>query len=124
MRRYLIETSSGERDVELRFGDERVGICVLASGDARVNLNATMTITRPSVDAWLEILVILRDSASVRAAPNLEVSNDQVRAGHSLRTVRITDEELFYLMSRGLSRAEAEELVIEGLVAPYRDSAL
>lgn len=128
--KYLLEVSEGRVGASLRFiHDEarvksRISICVLASGDARVRVDALLKIGSgaKATDAWLDILTIVRDGAQVDAAPELEIACDDVRAGHALRTRTVSDEELFYLMSRGIEREEAERLVVEGLVEPYRNA--
>jgi Fe-S cluster assembly scaffold protein SufB len=131
--RFLIEAGGDERrTVRLKVEharpglSSRVAICVLAAGRAQVQLDATAVITEAAHDSkvWLEIRVITRDEAMVTAAPNLEIRNDAVRAGHALTTKHITEDEVFYLMARGVPRAEAEQLMVEALVAPYRDGTV
>ncbi len=46
--------------------------------------------------------------------PELEIEADDVKASHGSGTGRIREEDIFYLVSRGLSRKEAEETIIEG----------
>ena len=104
----------------------RVAILVLASDRARVTVNATAIIERsaPNTNAWLEIRVITRGSAVATAAPNLEIRNDAVKAGHALSTKHVSDDELFYLMSRGLSRTAAENLILDAFTRPFRNGRI
>ena len=44
--------------------------------------------------------------------------NDQVDIGHEAKIGRISDETIFYLMSRGISEEEAKALVVRGFVEP------
>ncbi|RLI51792.1 MAG: Fe-S cluster assembly protein SufB, partial [Candidatus Thorarchaeota archaeon] len=44
--------------------------------------------------------------------------NDEVELGHEATVGRISQEHLFYLMSRGLSEAEAMSLIVNGFVSP------
>jgi Fe-S cluster assembly protein SufD len=47
--------------------------------------------------------------------PNLEIETGEiVGAGHASTTGRFDDEQLFYLMSRGIAKEEARRLVIRG----------
>jgi len=46
--------------------------------------------------------------------PELEIESDDVKASHGSSTGRIREEDIFYLISRGLSRKEAEGIIIEG----------
>ncbi|MDR0782301.1 MAG: SufD family Fe-S cluster assembly protein [Propionibacteriaceae bacterium] len=62
--------------------------------------------------------LILSDGCRVDAVPNLEIETGEVRrAGHSATAGRFDDEQLFYLMSRGISPAEARRLVVQGFFA-------
>ena len=58
--------------------------------------------------------IILSDSAFARSIPNLEIEADDVRCGHAASVGPVEEEQLFYLMSRGIPRAEAERLIVFG----------
>ena len=58
--------------------------------------------------------IILSDSAFARSNPNLEIEADDVRCGHAASVGPVEEEQLFYLMSRGIPRAEAERLIVFG----------
>jgi Fe-S cluster assembly protein SufD len=58
--------------------------------------------------------IILSDSAFARSIPNLEIEADDVRCGHAASVGPVVEEQLFYLMSRGIPRAEAERLIVFG----------
>ncbi|MDR2895881.1 MAG: Fe-S cluster assembly protein SufD [Propionibacteriaceae bacterium] len=62
--------------------------------------------------------LVLTDGCRVHAVPNLEIeTGDIIGAGHSASTGRFDEEQLFYLMSRGISEAEARRLVVHGFFA-------
>jgi Fe-S cluster assembly protein SufB len=44
--------------------------------------------------------------------------NDDVDIGHEAKIGRISDETIFYLMSRGISEEEAKAMVVRGFVEP------
>lgn len=46
-----------------------------------------------------------------RSRPILEIFNNQVKASHSASSSRLNESDLFYLMSRGLARSEAEKIL-------------
>ncbi|HSN67410.1 MAG TPA: SufD family Fe-S cluster assembly protein, partial [Fusibacter sp.] len=50
--------------------------------------------------------------------PIIEVGNDQVDIGHEAKIGRISDDTIFYLMSRGISEAEAKAMIVRGFVEP------
>lgn len=48
-----------------------------------------------------------------RSRPILEIYNNKVQASHSASSSRLDENELFYLMSRGFKRSEAEKILEE-----------
>ncbi len=58
--------------------------------------------------------LILSEHAVSNSVPTLEIDANEVSASHSATLGRPDEEEIFYLMSRGLSRKEAEKLIILG----------
>ena len=62
--------------------------------------------------------LVLTDGCTADSVPNLEIETGEiVGAGHSSTTGRFDDEQLFYLMSRGIGEADAKRLVVEGFFA-------
>jgi Fe-S cluster assembly protein SufD len=53
--------------------------------------------------------------------PELEIFADDVACAHGATCGALDDELLFYLMSRGISKAEAESLMIESFVGAAID---
>jgi Fe-S cluster assembly protein SufD len=58
--------------------------------------------------------LVLDPAARSDSIPGLEILNDDVRCTHGSTVGKIDEEQLFYLLSRGLPRVEAEQLVIQG----------
>ena len=50
--------------------------------------------------------------------PGMDIRNDAVDIGHEAKIGRISEESIFYLMSRGLSEEEAKALIVRGFVEP------
>ena len=62
--------------------------------------------------------LVLSESAKADSVPNLEIENGEIiGAGHASATGRFDDEQLFYLMSRGIAEADARRLVVRGFFA-------
>ncbi|MFI6420508.1 Fe-S cluster assembly protein SufD [Streptomyces sp. NPDC050842] len=62
--------------------------------------------------------LVLTDGARVDSVPNLEIETGEIAgAGHASATGRFDDEQLFYLMSRGIPQTEARRLVVRGFFA-------
>ena len=59
--------------------------------------------------------LLLSDGARADSVPNLEIETGEIiGAGHASTTGRFDDEQLFYLMSRGIAMADARRLVVRG----------
>ncbi|WP_338778250.1 Fe-S cluster assembly protein SufD [Metabacillus sp. FJAT-52054] len=63
-------------------------------------------------------VLMLSEKARGDANPILLIDEDDVTAGHAASVGRVDPLQLFYLMSRGISQAEAERLVIYGFLNP------
>ncbi|MET7485858.1 Fe-S cluster assembly protein SufD [Streptomyces sp. NPDC005538] len=62
--------------------------------------------------------LVLTDGARVDSVPNLEIETGEiVGAGHASATGRFDDEQLFYLMARGIPADDARRLVVRGFFA-------
>jgi Fe-S cluster assembly protein SufD len=59
--------------------------------------------------------LVLSDGTRVDSVPNLEIETGEVSgAGHASATGRFDQDQLFYLMSRGIPADEARQLVVAG----------
>ncbi|MCI2773567.1 Fe-S cluster assembly protein SufD [Staphylococcus petrasii] len=63
-------------------------------------------------------VLMLSENARGDANPILLIDEDDVEAGHAASVGRVDPEQLYYLMSRGISQKEAERLVIHGFLDP------
>ena len=76
-----------------------------------------ITLKGGGTDSYLKEEVLMLDpTAVVNAIPSLEIKTNDVKAGHGVSISKLTDEHLFYLMSRGISREKARELVLDGFL--------
>jgi Fe-S cluster assembly protein SufD len=65
--------------------------------------------------------LLLSETARADSIPGLEIMANDVRCTHGATLGRVNREELFYLMARGLSRAEAERLIVRGFFQDVLD---
>jgi Fe-S cluster assembly protein SufD len=65
--------------------------------------------------------LLLSDQAHADSIPGLEIMANDVRCTHGATLGRINREDLFYLMTRGLTRAEAERLIVRGFFQDVLD---
>lgn len=60
--------------------------------------------------------LLLSEEAVATSLPNLEIGADDVRCSHGATVGQLDAEALFYLMSRGIGRRQAERLVVTGFL--------
>lgn len=60
--------------------------------------------------------LLLSEHARADSLPNLEIEADDVKCSHGATVGQLDAEALFYLMSRGMSRLQAERLVVLGFL--------
>jgi Fe-S cluster assembly protein SufD len=65
--------------------------------------------------------IITSDDALVEVNPILLIDEYDVKAGHGATIGKIEEDQLYYLQSRGLTRKEAEKLIINGFLQPIID---
>lgn len=63
-------------------------------------------------------ILMLSENARGDANPILLIEEDDVTAGHAASVGRVDELQLYYLMTRGITRANAERLVIHGFLEP------
>ncbi|MDI3270210.1 MAG: Fe-S cluster assembly protein SufD, partial [Bacillota bacterium] len=62
--------------------------------------------------------LVLDPGARIDSIPSLYIEDNDVRASHSATTGQVDQEQLFYLMSRGISYQEARRLIVQGFFSP------
>src|SRR5437773_2125808 len=62
--------------------------------------------------------LILDEESRSDTYPYIKIDEDEVDIGHEATVSKIGEEQLFYLMSRGLSEAEASAMIVSGFVEP------
>lgn len=62
--------------------------------------------------------LMLDKTARADSIPGLEIQADDVRCTHASTVGKLDEEEIFYLMSRGIPRPEAIRMVIQGFFDP------
>jgi len=82
-------------------------------GLMRVNKGSTNVKSNVVCDALL-----LDDHSRTDTYPYIEIDEQDVTIGHEASVSKIEEEQLFYLMSRGLSEEEATSMVVSGFIEP------
>lgn len=94
-------------------------IKAVAKDGSKVELTGMIKIQKEAqkTQAFLrEDVLIASTRAQAELAPNLEIEADDVSASHAATAGKIDEEQLFYLMSRGMEKETAELLIIEGFL--------
>jgi Fe-S cluster assembly protein SufD len=65
--------------------------------------------------------LMLSSNARVDSIPGLEILADDVRCSHGATTGKIDSDQIFYILSRGIPRLEAEKLLVQGFFAQILD---
>lgn len=65
--------------------------------------------------------LILSEGARADSMPKLEILANDLRCTHGASTSRLNEEQIFYLMSRGLRRAAAVRMMVDGFFAEIFD---
>jgi Fe-S cluster assembly protein SufB len=83
-------------------------------GLARVERGATGSRVNVNCDA-----LILDEHSASDTIPYIEVEEDRTTLAHEATVGRIGEEQLFYLMSRGLPESEARSMIVLGFMEPF-----
>ena len=62
--------------------------------------------------------LMLDDRSRSDTIPAMDIQNDNVDIGHEAKIGRISDETIFYLMSRGISEDDAKAMIVTGFAEP------
>ena len=65
-----------------------------------------------------DTLILDSISTSDTVPTNIVMNNDSI-IEHEATVSKVSEEQLFYLMSRGLTKAEATEMIVMGFIAPF-----
>ena len=101
-----------------------VNVRAVLRGKAKFDFRGNVRIEKGAkgADAYLRSDALLFDDAKMGDdTPALEILEPDVKAGHAATIGKVDEQMLFYLMTRGLSRKQAEKLLVEGFVGPIRE---
>lgn len=74
--------------------------------------------SKGSTGRELEEVIILSQGTRNRSVPLMLASEDEVDGHHAVSVGRLDEEKIFYLMSRGLDKSQAERLIVEAAFNP------
>ncbi|MCC9890208.1 Fe-S cluster assembly protein SufB, partial [Streptococcus agalactiae] len=94
----------------------------IAKGGGKVDYRGQVTFNKDSKKSVSHIecdTILMDDISKSDTIPFNEIHNSQVALEHEAKVSKISEEQLYYLMSRGLSEAEATEMIVMGFVEPF-----
>ena len=63
--------------------------------------------------------LIMDNKSTSDTIPYNEILNDNISLEHEAKVSKVSEEQLFYLMSRGISEEEATEMIVMGFIEPF-----
>lgn len=63
--------------------------------------------------------LIMDNESTSDTIPYNEIRNDNITLEHEATVSKVSEEQLFYLMSRGISEQEATEMIVMGFIEPF-----
>lgn len=97
-------------------------LVIVAQDEAKVAVNAKIVIEPEATNAkvLLKIEVLVVDgSPQVAVLPYLEVKNSTAEARHSVSTIRLGEEALFYAKARGLHETSIKDVLLNSVVERF-----
>ena len=62
--------------------------------------------------------LLLDETSKTDTYPYMEIEEERVQIGHEATVSKVAEEQIFYLMSRGLSETEAMSMIVNGFIEP------
>jgi Fe-S cluster assembly protein SufD len=96
----------------------------VARGRSRAVVQGRLVVARDAQKTDAKLMsqgLMLSDEAEILAKPELEIYADDVVCGHGATCGAIDEEALFYLMSRGVARSDAETMLVRAFLAELLD---
>jgi hypothetical protein len=130
MKSYFYQNGTGVTDLLylMRFeGEEAEGRLKgngVVDGSGKIVFRGILDVKRGSkniVAEEVEHTLILSPEARMDAIPSLWVDENDVTASHSASSSSLDENQLFYIMSRGIDEAEAKRLIVRGIFSDLLD---
>lgn len=112
------EVSVSHNNVGSRSQIDNYGVCkdeakLSFSGIVHIHNGASSSVAHQNAK-----IIIFDDDTDAIAKPILKIDDNDIEASHASSVGKISDDELFYLTSRGISMEQARELITFGYLKP------
>jgi Fe-S cluster assembly protein SufB len=93
----------------------------ISKDGGRSSYRGLLQVNKGSVGSRSKVVcdaLIIDDESRTDTYPYINIDENDVEIGHEATVSKIGEEQLFYLMSRGLSEEEASAMIVSGFVEP------
>jgi Fe-S cluster assembly protein SufB len=93
----------------------------ISRGGGRASYRGLVKVNKGAFDVRSNVVcdaLLLDPRSRSDTYPYIEINEEDVSIGHEATVSKVGDEQLFYLMSRGLSQEEATTMVVSGFIEP------
>jgi Fe-S cluster assembly protein SufD len=108
--------------------DSHIKMLSVANDVSWCHMNGCLRVDQsaPKSSAVMKMRGLYRSSrAQIEGMPQLEILNDDVQVAHGCALSGLSNDQLFYLRSRGITQSEAEQMMVNGLIqemSHFRDA--
>ncbi len=93
----------------------------ISKGGGRTTYRGLVKVHKGAVNSRINVVcdaLLIDDKSRSDTYPVMEVDEDQVSIGHEASVTKVGEDQLFYLMSRGLTAEQAATMVVGGFIEP------
>ncbi len=93
----------------------------ISKNGGRSSYRGLMQVNKGAVGSRAKVVcdaLILDDESRTDTYPYIDIAENEVDIGHEATVSKIGEEQLFYLMSRGLTEEEASAMIVSGFIEP------
>ena len=94
----------------------------ISKGKGRASYRGMVKVYPKAVNCKVSVecdALLMGKDARSDTYPTMEIAEDNVQVEHEARVSKVSEEQIFYLQSRGLSEDEARLLIVNGFIEPF-----
>ena len=94
----------------------------ISKGGGRTTYRGLLNVAENAVNSKSHVkcdALILDSESASDTVPYMEINNKNVNIGHEATTGKVSEDQVFYLMSRGLSEQHAMTMIVSGFIEPF-----
>jgi len=93
----------------------------ISKGTGRSSYRGLVKVHKGAQDVRSNVVcdaLLLDETSRTDTYPYMEIEEERVSIGHEATVSKVAEEQIFYLMSRGLNEAEAMSMIVNGFIEP------